>query len=74
VSKSKRDTAKVEYVPPPLSEVKAFAQAVCEGMAEKKQNADFTKPETVDGFAGFLHILLTIEAKRRNRAQFDSES
>jgi hypothetical protein len=74
VSKSKRDAAKVEYIPPPLSEVKAFAKAVCDGMAEKKQTAAFMKPETVDGLAEFLHILLTIEAKRRNRAQFDSGS
>lgn len=74
VSTSNRKSEKVEYVPPPLSEVKAFAKAVCDGMAEKKQNAVFTKPETVDGFAEFLHILLTIEAKRRNRAQFDSGS
>jgi hypothetical protein len=72
VTKSKRTPVKVEYIPPPRSEVHAFAQAVCDQLAEKAGNADFTKPETVDGFADFLHVLLTIEAKRRNAAQVDS--
>lgn len=72
MNKPKVKATKVEYVPPPLSEVKAFAQAVCDGLAEKKQNPAFMKPETIDGFAEFLHILLTIEAKRRNAAQVDS--
>ncbi len=72
MSKSERTEAKIEYIPPPLSEVKAFAKSVCDGLAEKKQNPAFTKPETVDGLAEFLHVLLTIEAKRRNAAQIDS--
>ncbi|MBK9123547.1 MAG: hypothetical protein IPM16_10580 [Chloroflexi bacterium] len=63
---------KVEYVPPPLDDVKAFAQAVCNKLAETTRNADFTKSETVTGFAEFLYVLLTIEAKRRTKAQFDS--
>lgn len=72
MTNSKRTPAKIEYVPPPFSEVKAFAQAVCNGLAEKTKNTDFTKTETVQGFAEFLLVLLTIEAKRRNAAQFDS--
>lgn len=72
MSQSKRDAVKVEYIPPLRTEVQAYAKIVCEKLAEKSGNADFTKSETIDGLAEFLHVLLTIEAKRRNAAQVDS--
>jgi hypothetical protein len=53
--------------------VEDFAGRVCQELAARSGDTRFTDAGTVRGFAAFLHVLLTIEAKRRNReASFDS--
>ena len=63
----KRHTLQVEYIAPPIEDVKDFAQRVCTAMAERSGDARFIDAVTIKGFAAFLHTLLTIEARRRNR-------
>jgi hypothetical protein len=53
--------------------VEDFAGRVCKELASCSGNPRFVDIGTIKGFAAFLHVLLTIEAKRRNReASFDS--
>jgi hypothetical protein len=73
VDKSKLAKPRIEYVAPPIEMVEDFAGHVCRELAARSGDSRFMDAETSKGFATFLHILLTIEAKRRNReASFDS--
>ncbi|MBK8139496.1 MAG: hypothetical protein IPK52_27415 [Chloroflexi bacterium] len=67
MNKSKHAAPRIEYVAPPIEMVEDFSGQVCLEMAARSGDARFTQAETVKGFAAFLHTLLTIEARRRNR-------
>jgi hypothetical protein len=73
VDKPKLAKPRIEYVAPPIEMVENFARQVCTELAARSRDSCFTDAGTIKGFAAFLHILLTIEAKSRNRqASFDS--
>lgn len=73
MDKLKRAHPLVEYIAPPIEMVEDFAGRVCTELAARSGDSRFTDAVTIKGFAAFLHILLRIEAKRRNReASFDS--
>jgi hypothetical protein len=73
VDNPKHVTPRIEYVPPRIEMVEDFAGRVCRELAARSGDPRFLDAVTIKGFATFLRVLLTIEAKRRNReASFDS--
>ena len=73
MDKPKRVTSCIEYIPPPIEMVEDFAGRVCWEFGARSGDPRFLDTVTIKGLATFLHVLMTIEAKRRNReASFDS--
>ncbi|MBZ0284285.1 MAG: hypothetical protein K8L97_26335 [Anaerolineae bacterium] len=57
-----------EYQPPPDQYVERYARAICEQYAVRQNNPKINSPEVVNGLAGFLKVLLRLEAKRLNQS------
>jgi hypothetical protein len=73
VDKPRPTKPRIEYVAPSIEMVEDFAGRVCRELAARSGDPRFLDAVTIKGFATFLRVLLTIEAKRRNReASFDS--
>jgi hypothetical protein len=56
------------YEPPAGSQIDNFACALCEQLANEKDDATIVAPEVVSGLGSFLKLLFRLEAKRRNEA------
>ncbi len=73
MDKPRPTQARIEYVAPPTEMVEDFAGRVCRELAARSGDPRFLDTVMIKGFATYLRVLLTIEAKRRNReASFDS--
>lgn len=73
MDKPKYAEPRIEYIAPPIEMVEDFAGRACAALSARSGDTRFLDAVTIKGFAAFLHILLTIETKRRNReASFDS--
>ena len=61
------ENMRIEYKAPSNQSIEEYARKVCEGLADRRQNANLIQPEVITGFANFLKLALRVTAEHRSK-------
>lgn len=53
----------IQYVPPSAETLRDFARAVCESLAQQRDDPSLASHEVISGLANFLQVITRIQAK-----------
>ncbi len=65
---------KVRYRPPESAAIRAYAQKVCETLADRRNDPSFLQQHVVKGLADFIAVAAKVKANHLNTQQLVDDS